>query len=88
MMEESYFTIKYSFNDILREEPLGEDPNDFVNKIEFEVYLTDIHGKLSDVIAKGQISQILFGLAIDHGYPIFEVMDASIFVSSMVKYLG
>lgn len=76
-MEESYFTIKYIFNDILREEPLGEDPNDFVNKIEFEVYLTDIHGKLSEVIAKGQISQILFGLAIDHGYPIFEVMDAS-----------
>ena len=71
------FTIKYSFNDILRDVPLGDDPNDFVNKIDFEVYVTDVHGKLSEVIAKGQISQILFGLAIDHGYPLFDVMDAS-----------
>jgi GNAT superfamily N-acetyltransferase len=76
-MERHNFTIKYSFNDILREEPLGDDPNDFVNNIEIEVYLTDIYGKLTQVIAKGQISQILFGLAIDHGYPLFEVMDAS-----------
>ena len=76
-MNEPIFTIKYSFTDILREDPLGDDPNDFVNNIEFEVYLTDIHGKLSEVIAKGEISQILFGLAIDYGYPLYEVMDAS-----------
>lgn len=77
MIEEHNFTIKYTFSDILREDPLGDDPNDFVNKIEIEVFLTDIHGKFSEVIAKGQISQILFGLAIDHGYPLYEVMDAS-----------
>jgi ribosomal protein S18 acetylase RimI-like enzyme len=76
-MEKHNFTIKYSFSDVLREDSLGDDPNDFVNKIEFEVYETDIYGKLSEVIAKGQISQILFGLAIDYGFPLFEVMDAS-----------
>lgn len=59
-MEEQNFTIKYSFIDILRNESLGDDPNDFVNEIDFEVYLTDIHGKLSEVIAKGKISQIPF----------------------------
>lgn len=76
-MNEPIFTIKYSFCDILREVPMGDDPNDFVNKIEIEVCQTDIHGKLFEVIAKGQISQILFGLAIDHGYSLFDVMDAS-----------
>lgn len=77
MIEEHNFTIKYTFSDILREDPLGDDPNDFVNNIEFEVYITDIYGKLSELIAKGEISQILFGLAMDHGYPLFDVMDAS-----------
>lgn len=76
-MGEHNFTIKYCFNDILREDSLGDDPNDFVNKIEFGVYVTDIYGKSSELIAKGEISQILFGLAIDHGYPLFDVMDAS-----------
>jgi len=76
-MEEQNFTIKYSFNDILGNESLGDDRNDFVNEIDFEVHLTDIHGKLSEVIAKGKISQILFSLAIDHGYPLYDVMDAS-----------
>jgi len=76
-MEEQNFTIKYSFNDNLSNESLGDDPNDFVNEIDFEVHLTDIHGKLSEVIAKGKISQILFSLAIDHGYPLYDVMDAS-----------
>lgn len=76
-MEEQNFTIKYSFSDLLRKEPLGDDPNDFVNKIEFEVYVTDIYRKLSEIIAKGEISQILFGLAMDYNYPLFDVMDAS-----------
>lgn len=82
-MEEQDFTIKYSFSDILREETLGDDPNDFVNKINFEVYVTDIHGKLSDLIAKGQISQILFALAMDYNYPLHDVMDASDSILSM-----
>lgn len=76
-MEKQDFTIKYSFYDILREEPLGDDPNDYINKIDFEVYVTDSHGKLSEIIAKGKISQILFALAMDNNYPLYEVMDAS-----------
>lgn len=42
----SDFAVKYSFNDILRDEPLGEEQNGYINKLEFEVYVTDIHGKL------------------------------------------
>jgi len=76
-MEEQDFTIKYSFSDTLRAEPPGDDPNDFVNEIEFEVYVTDIYGKLSEIIAKGKISHILFALAMDYNYPLFSIMDAS-----------
>lgn len=86
-MEELDFTIKYTFNGTLRKEPLGEDPNDFVNTIEFEVYAIDIHGKLSEVIAKGLISQILFGLAIDYGYPLFDVIEASESILDMSSVL-
>ncbi|MDR6845586.1 GNAT family N-acetyltransferase [Flavobacterium granuli] len=86
-MENHSLAIKYSFNDILRDEPLGDNPNDFINKIEFEAYITDIYGKSSEVIAKGKISQILFGLAIDHGYPLFDVIDASESILDMCSVL-
>lgn len=76
-MQEQDFTIKYSFSDTLRAEPPGDDPNDFVNEIEFEVYVTDIYGKFSEIIAKGKISHILFALAMDYNYPLFSIMDAS-----------
>lgn len=71
------FTIKYSFYDTLREQRPGDDPSDYINDIDFEVYITDIHGKLSEIIAKGKISQILFALAMDYDYPLIDVMDAS-----------
>lgn len=86
-MEEQDFTIKYSFYDILREEPPGDDPSDYVNKIDFEVYVTDRHGKLSEIIAKGKISQILFSLAMDYGYPLIAVMDASESILDMSEIL-
>jgi len=86
-MEELDFIIKYSFSDFLREEPLGEDPNDFINKIDFEVYVADIYGNLSDIIAKGKISQILFALAMDNNYPLYTVMDASDSILDMSEIL-
>lgn len=76
-MEEQNFTIKYSFNDILRESPLGEDPNEFVNEIEFIVFATNDHFNEIEQIAKGKISQILFSLAMDSHFPLHDVMDAT-----------
>lgn len=86
-MEEQEFTIKYSFSDTLREEPLGEDPIDYVNAIDFEVYANAKYGTLSETIAKGSISQILFGLAMDNDYPLIDVMDASHSILEMSEML-
>lgn len=76
-MEEQDFIIKYSFSNFLKDCPAGEDPNDFVNEIDFEVYLTDEVGHLEEQIGKGKVSQILFSLAMDCGFPLHDVMDAT-----------
>ena len=47
------------------------------NEIDFEVYLTNESGHLQEQIGKGKISQILFSLAMDSGFPLEDVMDAT-----------
>jgi len=76
-MEEQDFTIKYSFSSFLKDYPVGEDPTEFVNEIDFEVYLTDETGHFQEQVGKGKISQILFSLAMDCGFPLSDVMDAT-----------
>ena len=76
-MEELNFIIKYSFSSFLKDCPVGEDPTEFVNEIDFEVYLTDETGHLQEQVGKGKISQILFSLAMDCGFPLSDVMDAT-----------
>lgn len=76
-MEELNFIIKYSFSSFLNDCSVGEDPMDFVNEIDFEVYLTNESGHLLEQIGKGKISQILFSLAMDSGFPLEDVMDAT-----------
>lgn len=76
-MNEQDFIIKYSFSSFLKDYPVGEDPTEFVNKIDFEVYLTDEAGNLEEQVGKGKISQILFSLAMDFGFPLMDVMDAT-----------
>lgn len=49
----------------------------FVNEIYFEVYLTNESGHLIEQVGKGKISQILFSLAMDSGFPLEDVMDAT-----------
>ncbi|WP_281297018.1 hypothetical protein [Flavobacterium limnophilum] len=76
-MKELDFIIKYSFSNFLKDCPVGEDPTEFVNEIDFEVYLTDETGHLQEQVGKGKISQILFSLAMDCGFPLSDVMDAT-----------
>ena len=76
-MDEQDFIIKYSFSSFLKDYPVGEDPTEFVNEIDFEVYLTDEAGNLEEQVGKGKISQILFSLAMDSGFPLLDVMDAT-----------
>lgn len=82
-MEELDFIIKYSFTNYLKDCPAGEDPTDFVNEIDFEVYLTDESGHLEEQVGKGKISQILFSLAMDCGFPLIDVMDATYSINQM-----
>lgn len=82
-MEELDFIIKYSFSSFLKDSPVGEDPTEFVNEIDFEVYLTDESGYLQEQVGKGKISQILFSLAMDCGFPLIDVMDATHSINQM-----
>lgn len=82
-MEELDFIIKYSFSSFLKDCPVGEDPTEFVNEIDFEVYLTDESGYLQEQVGKGKISQILFSLAMDCGFPLIDVMDATHSINQM-----
>lgn len=82
-MEELDFIIKYSFSNFLKDCPVGEDPTEFVNEIEFEVYLTDETGHLQEQVGKGKISQILFSLAMDFEFPLSDVMDATHSINQM-----
>lgn len=85
-MEESDFLIKYSFSHFLRNYPVGEDPTEFVNEIDFEVFLIDQSG-MQEHVAKGKISHILFSLAMDLKCPVFDVMDATDSISDMASVL-
>lgn len=82
-MEELDFVIKYSFYSFLKDYQIGEDPAEFVNEIDFEVYLTNESGHLQEQIGKGKISHILFSLAMDLGFPLIDVMDATHSISQM-----
>ncbi|WMW77308.1 hypothetical protein RF683_07370 [Flavobacterium sp. 20NA77.7] len=82
-MEALDFIIKYSFSSFLNDGTVGEDPMDFVNEIDFEVYLTNESGHLLEKVGKGKISQILFSLAMDCGFPLMDVMDASHSIAQM-----
>jgi len=77
------FIIKYSFSSFLNDGPIGDDPTDFVNEIDFEVYLTDASEQLQEQVGKGKISQILFSLAMDSGFPLMDVMDATHSINQM-----
>lgn len=85
-MEEQNFIIKYSFSNSLRNYPLGEDPSEFVNEIDFEVFTTDDLG-LQEQVAKGKMSHILFSLAMDLKYSLDDVMDATDSISEMASVL-
>ncbi len=85
-MEDLDLIIKYSYSNYLRNYPLGEDSSEFVNEIDFEVFLTDEFG-FKECVAKGKMSHILFSLAMDVGFPLFDVMDATSSILEMASVL-
>nr|WP_315153486.1 hypothetical protein [uncultured Flavobacterium sp.] len=86
-MEELDFIIKYSFSRFLKDDSLGDDPTEFVNEIDFAIYLTNESGHLEEQVGKGKISQILFSLAMDCGFSLIDVMDATHSINEMSEVL-
>lgn len=85
-MEELDFIIKYSFSNYLNNDSFVDDPKDFVNEIDFEVFLIDESG-MQEQVAKGKMSHILFSLAMDLKFPLFEVMDVTSAISEISSVL-
>ncbi len=85
-MEASDFIITYSSSNFLDINLIGHDPTEFINEINFEVFLIDESG-LQEQAAKGKMFYILFSLAMDLKYPLFDVMDATSSISDMASVL-
>jgi len=85
--DETFYTVDFEFYDILGAE-LGEDPNDFVTEIHFKIKTEQEEpGGVVELVGKGKLSLIHFGLAIDAGYPLHMVMDASSSILEMSEQL-
>jgi len=76
-MEDFDFSITYQFSDYLAWANELHEPGDFVNEVSFAVNIVDDEGNHIEEAARGLVSQILFGLAMDSGYPLYQVMDAT-----------
>lgn len=81
------YTVDFTFRDLLGAELCG-DANDFVTTVNFEVR-TDPEGPGEEVeaVGKGMLSLVHFSLAIDAGFPLFEVADASSSIMAMCEAL-
>jgi hypothetical protein len=86
-MEELGYTIEYHFSSYLKDNSERDCPEDYVNEYSIEIYTEDPFGKKIELIGKAQLSQVLFGLAIDQSYPLFDVMDISHSILQMSEIL-
>lgn len=81
------YTVEFEFHDLLGAE-LGEDPNDFVTEHHFTIHTEQEEpGGAVELVGKGKLSLIHFGLAMDAGYPLHTVMDATSSILSMSEQL-
>jgi GNAT superfamily N-acetyltransferase len=81
------YTVDFAFQDLLGAE-IGEDPNDFVTAVQFKVHTEQEEpGGRVELVGKGHLSLIHFGLAMDAGYPLHTVMDATSSILSMSETL-
>jgi GNAT superfamily N-acetyltransferase len=83
----TFYTVDFEFHDLLAAE-LGEDPNDFVTEVHFRIHTEqDEHGGPVELVGKGKLSLIHFTLAMDAGYPLHSVMDATSSILTMSESL-
>lgn len=80
-------TVDFAFHDILAAE-LGDDPNDFVTAVHFKIHTEQVEpGGPVELVGQGKLSLIQFSLAMDAGYPLRTVMDATASILEMSEQL-
>lgn len=85
--DKTLYSVVYEYQDVLGGE-LGEDPNDFVSEHRFNIYsdLVEPDGK-AELVGRGSLSMLHFGLAMDVGFPLRDVMDATASILAMSESL-
>lgn len=88
MLSDDFFIqITYSFTSFPQSAALGEDPSDFVTEVLLEIKKPDERGNKPLKIGQGYLSLIHFNMAMDQGYPLNFVMDASGSILNMSEEL-
>lgn len=85
--EEIAIGITYSFTTFPQADLAGEEPTDFVTEILLDIRQLNSQGNPANKIGQGKLSLLHFSLAMDKGYPLFDVMDASGPILEMAEQL-
>lgn len=80
-------SITYSFTTFPQVTSLAEEPTDYVTEVLMDIRQLDLQGNSAHKIGQGQISLLHFSLAMDKGYPLDYVMDASASILEMAEEL-
>ena len=79
--------ITYSFTTFPQANPLGEEPSDYVTEVLLDIRQLNSYGNPVDKIGQGVLNLLHFSLAMDKGYPLFDVMDATGPIMEMAEKL-
>jgi len=83
----TFYTVDFAFQDLLGAE-LGEDPNGFVTAVHFKVHREQEEpSEPVELVGQGMLSLIHFSLAMDAGFPLPHVMDATASILAMSETL-
>lgn len=85
MFDEDIYRVDYTFSSFLNNDLMGEDSTDFVNEITLSIYRVNEGREINQLIGRGSVSLLLLNRAIDLGFPLFEVFDASDSIMEMAE---
>jgi GNAT superfamily N-acetyltransferase len=85
--EDISVAITYSFTSFPPTISLAEEPEDYVTEIYLDIRLLNSHGNPAAKIGQGRLNLLHFSLAMDKGYPLDYVMDASASILEMAEQL-
>lgn len=82
-IEDKYYNLNYSYCDILSNNELGEDPEDFVQVYSIEIHTEPTGDSKPELVGRVHLDLIQFSLAMDTGFPLVDVMDATSSICDM-----